>query len=464
MQSLEVFEREISDIRRWLFTTLFAYKNASNSITNDIRTGAFLDEVVSNAFNESNCSVSALIRRLSVDNIKACKELALIRSISAFEVFLVDTVQEIFYSNKTPFLKNGKIEFDIGFILTSNDISVLHDRYIEKICRTLHSTGFGEIRKYYKNTFGIDFSSFQCHYANKNYNLSFIEEYHDKRHLIVHRLGKIDEQYQKKYSTNDCTIKLNENDLSLFFDVIIKFSIFLVKELTKHQVVKAVENSAEITLEIINIEAEQYIEPLFPFTKVNGNDIFLSMILTKKEEIGTNLYKLSVCGPQFYIRRYYKFLRKIESSRKIKSVSFTQINNVQVKRKLKLFPWEDIEKVMNLLPERPWKKHIHKDIATQLGWSNNKVSRIINYISNEKNIEIKLDKRRISLHVGDSYVLSPNVNPPEYTWNIEWTSDNDEIAEVNAGIISAITEGITTINARIIGCNSKAICTVAVIK
>ena len=464
MRSLDVFEREITDIKSWLFTTLFAYKNTCESITKEIKAGICLDKVVSNAFNESNCNVSSLVRRLSVDNIKACKELALIRSISALEVFLVDTVQEVFYANKTPFLSKGKIEYDIGQLLSSNDISDLHNQYIAKICRSLHSAGFGEINKYYKQTFGIDFSSFQCHCAGNDYNLAFIVEHHDKRHLIVHRMGKTDEQFRKKYSTSDCTVKLVEDDLSLFFDVAIKFSNFIVRELSKHQIVQKNENSAEIKLEIVDSNAEQYLEPLFPYTKVNGNNISLSMILAKKEQIDSNHYRLLLSGPQFYIRRYYKFLRKVESSGRIKVVRYTQINSIRAKRKFKQFPWEDVEKVMALLPEKPWKKHIHKDIAAQLGWSNNKVANIITYILSEKNIDIKLDERRITLTIGDNYVVSPHIDPPKFSGNIIWSSDNSEIAEIKSGIISAISEGVTTINARILGYDYKAICTVAVIK
>lgn len=104
MRSYDRFNHEIVDIRRWLFTTIYSYTTISNQLSDSMRQGESISKQATLAFNEEGCNEYSLIRRLSTDNIKTCKELALIRSISALEVFTVDTVQEVYTANKSPFL------------------------------------------------------------------------------------------------------------------------------------------------------------------------------------------------------------------------------------------------------------------------------------------------------------------------------------------------------------------------
>ena len=89
-----------------------------------------------------------------------CKELALIRSVSALEVYLIDTIREVYFSNKSPFMKKGIMEYQLGEILSCDNINDLHEKYIEKQCRQLHSGGFEDVTKFYKSRFQIDFSKF----------------------------------------------------------------------------------------------------------------------------------------------------------------------------------------------------------------------------------------------------------------------------------------------------------------
>lgn len=151
MRSSDVFINEINDIRRWLFTTIYAYNQTYEIISK--KSGNLTDEELANAFNENGCKTASLARRLSNSNIKTCKELALIRSISALEIFVIDSIKEVFNSNKSPFLSEGIIEHQLSELLSCNDISELQNKYIEKTCRTLHSGGFEEVEKYYKKTF-----------------------------------------------------------------------------------------------------------------------------------------------------------------------------------------------------------------------------------------------------------------------------------------------------------------------
>ncbi len=74
---------------------------------------------------------------------------------------------------------------------------------------------------------------------------------------------------------------------------------------------------------------------------------------------------------------------------------------------------------------------------------------------------ISLDKTSLELKVYDTYSLSPTINPADATSpTITWKSDNEEVATVEGGKVTAVSEGEATITA---SCNGKtATCTVSV--
>ena len=76
---------------------------------------------------------------------------------------------------------------------------------------------------------------------------------------------------------------------------------------------------------------------------------------------------------------------------------------------------------------------------------------------------ITLDKTSVELTVGDTLQLTPTVIPDNATnKNIIWTSSNEDVATVENGKITTLTEGNTTIEATTEDGNFKAKCEVAV--
>ena len=436
----------------------------SQQFSNLIRQGESISNQVDLAFNETGCNEYSLIRRLSTDNIKTCKELALIRSISALEVFIVDAVQEVFSANKNPFLSNLTIEYHIGEILSCTDISDLQQKYIDQKCRNLHSKGFEEIQKYYKKTFGIDFSKFSHQISGKGYGISFIQQYHEIRHLIVHRLGKTDEQYRKKYNCSDISIKLSKSDLSTFFEVLLSFALYIEKKMNKYIVTQPPENRVEIKVEIISDKALEYFEPTFPVPIKRDKTIPLSEIMESKQFESPGVVILQLHGTFAYIRRFYKTLLKKTSAGEIKVLSHELLSLASTTSKVKQFPWDDVEKVIELLPEKPWDKHIHKEIAKKLGWSNNKVSKIIGNIITEKPVQISIGYRRLKLHINDTYTFAISIIPQKLIDEVIWQTSDSDIIEIDKGIIKALTVGCADVVARIPGSLNKAVCTVTVIE
>lgn len=74
---------------------------------------------------------------------------------------------------------------------------------------------------------------------------------------------------------------------------------------------------------------------------------------------------------------------------------------------------------------------------------------------------ISLDKTSLELKVYDTYSLSPTINPSDATSpTITWKSDNEQVATVEGGKVTAVLEGEATITA---SCNGKtATCKVSV--
>lgn len=99
MRTYTKFVKEITNVRRWLYTTIYAYSKTSDVLSGKLKENQKINDEVVQAFNESGCNEYSLIQRFTSDNIKTCKELALIRSISALEVYLVDSIKEVFNEN-----------------------------------------------------------------------------------------------------------------------------------------------------------------------------------------------------------------------------------------------------------------------------------------------------------------------------------------------------------------------------
>ena len=92
--------------------------------------------------------------------------------------------------------------------------------------------------------------------------------------------------------------------------------------------------------------------------------------MKSKEFEAPNVVVLQLYGTFAYIRKFYKALLKRVSAGEIKILLYNTLSLAYPTTKIRQFPWDDVEKVIELLPEKPWEKHIHKKIAQQLGWSN----------------------------------------------------------------------------------------------
>jgi len=81
-----------------------------------------------------------------------------------------------------------------------------------------------------------------------------------------------------------------------------------------------------------------------------------------------------------------------------------------------------------------------------------------------KGVDISIDPTAITLHVGESAVISASVTPADLTnKTVLWTSGNTSVATVSGGVVQGVGIGSTTITAKTDRGGKKAECKVTVI-
>jgi hypothetical protein len=166
------------------------------------------------------------------------RELLLIKLISILEQYLIDNIKFIFIESKEPFKTNNTIEFQHQELLSFKSLTDVFNKIISKECRQLSSRGFNEIIKYYKSKFKLNLDLY-CPSKDR------ILEYHDRRHLHVHNLGKTDKQYRKKYNTTKLGISITDEyirnaiqDISVFAEIVNKNTLNYIENLKTIKVQK----------------------------------------------------------------------------------------------------------------------------------------------------------------------------------------------------------------------------------
>ena len=149
--------------------------------------------------------LEVLISEIEADNL-VLNELIYTRLISALEILLIENLKDIFIRKPSMFKKmNKRIEFHYGEVLSYTEISQIFSKIMYQETRQLSNSGFTDILKYYRKI-GIELTS--CGPGKKK-----MIQYHEIRHLIVHRLGEVDDLYKKNYNYHDNKIQLSNSFL-----------------------------------------------------------------------------------------------------------------------------------------------------------------------------------------------------------------------------------------------------------
>ena len=206
MKAYSVASSELSTLRSLYESSFYAFSQAEEVLRYKARrrhkTGLDPDLVLVNPIlYKLKPSFRSTIRQ-------QLRELIFTRLISVLETYLVDAVRDVFFVTKQPFMdQTVQVGFTQAEILAADSMSYVLSRIINKDCRRLTSGGFEELIKYYRSHFGIELTDIAP-------GKTPMREYHDRRHLLVHRLGKPDSQYRKKYTFAEAHLSVDDEYLT----------------------------------------------------------------------------------------------------------------------------------------------------------------------------------------------------------------------------------------------------------
>lgn len=376
IRAYSIVSRELKQLRSFYDTTLRAYDRVK-----DIQDLALASEPLTDALRDNRVRWSKAEKRIRSDHRKQkiesiLRELILVRTISALETFLTDAIRDIFVVTKSPFMdKSVRIDLSQEELIANNSPTKIYSRIINKETRKLTSGGFNEFIKYYKKRFDIDLSQINPGYKKMN-------EYHDIRHILVHRLGQTDEAFRRKYHTDSQRISIDPSLLNSLLDDLEAFVRQVEKEVSQlidEYTAIDTEYNARYVADILLLK-EELPNCLHPSYQYWADDEYVMMtdvlLGTTPAEEGRVRYYFN--GSDRALRHLKRRLRREQKKLSI------SVNDVvmafRFEKKQKRVPEEVISLVRNELPEQPWAKGVHKEIAQRLGLSNGKVSSAIDVL------------------------------------------------------------------------------------
>jgi len=322
------------------------------------------------------------------------REIIFVRLVSTLEVFLVDLVRDLFVHDSALFHDQKKIlEISHAELLGTNDLTHLRNRLINGELRQLHSKGMRETAKYYDARLGLGFASLGL-------DLATFWEMVDRRHLLVHRLGRADEQYRKKYGYDKkAALTISAEYLELVLNLADQFVAKMevrVSEVIAPPVDRQDRAPDRIDVHLqaaaTSIEGDLALRPGFVFV-VNDRDVgertaVLRDILTSDQPLEDGGHILELGGTTDETDSYVRELKRRERRGLLTYVilSKKRIMHRASSRKLRAPEEGVLHAVARLLPAKPWPTGIHKEVAAKLGISKSACSRAITVIRNDPDL------------------------------------------------------------------------------
>lgn len=318
----DYFLTEIDKYKRLYFRTIYCFTEFSKNIKNKFKDDfskyeespiIYDDGFLPECIIVDNNIRSMCIHLSHIDKI-IIGQMVLIRVVSALEKSLISLLGNIFNINKQYFYTQNDYIIKESELLSLENINTLHNNILEKIQRNLHNQGFKEICRYYKKIFNVDLHSFNCKIDSKLYNIVNIEQYHDLRHLLVHKLGEIDKQYKQSYGYRFLFTPYNMSTMFLVFE---KFYVFYLKQTENlflpQKLIKVEEEisyTCNIEITIINDEAKSIFSNYFSF-KFKDN-LIRAKDICSNFFISDNKISLKLNSNRRYVSKYIGFIKKEE--------------------------------------------------------------------------------------------------------------------------------------------------------
>ena len=374
MTAFANFNKELKRLREFYQATIYAYNQTDYFLmlkkkhSKDLMNLDVKIEKQPNFYRKKKSNTTSA-------NEKNLSEIIFIRVISALEVYMKDSILEIFRKNKLPFKKLKKdLKFNYNELLSFKSTADIINKLIKSELKEVKNGGITELVKYYNNTFDLNINITSPEFKK-------LLKYHDQRHIFVHRLGKTDDIYRKKYEPNTF-LSIDEdylmtciNDFTVFGNQIEELlEIKFKDEYYKIQQSKKPEKQIRFSVEILKGKPE-----IFNFNYefwVDDQPVMFGNILRNREDIDTKKFIISVAGKNREIENYMKIVDSFTSKNKIK-IEYL----IKKKKQLPLLSKETLLKIKEQLPSIPWEINIIDEISNELKLSKRVVCRGLIYFN-----------------------------------------------------------------------------------
>lgn len=328
-------------------------------------------------------NIYQLKHRLERQLPRYLREAAYVRLISALEVFLIDLTREILTQRRDLLGKIGTTaEFEYVRLVSFTSLSDLFSTIINKECRRLQNQGFVEIVKFYQRIVGIKISDIQG--GNR------LHEMYERRHLLVHRLGKTDEKYRHTYNTQARAISVDDQYLMEAFATVLAFCMELRNRahgLLAHPEPQRGEPSVTITIEAVPFSkrAQEALSERFSFADLSGERFVRLKDIEFNRTSTHGSIRLVLKGDNEHLKQYLRHLKKLVRKDELQLIETVkdrhELRDHKREKLLSSLSSDLVKRVEALIPQQlPLPTSFYRDAAAQLSLSVGKTREIVQAI------------------------------------------------------------------------------------
>lgn len=213
-----------------------------------------------------------------------------------------------------------------------------------------------------------------------------MEEYHARRNLLVHKLGRTDSYYRTKYNTAKLSLTIDNKYLLECIDELNSFCGMVNNQMEyqlKNEFIpsKSKRKVAERKMTLmVKFESEsqrlEYFQPDYEFWAQDEFSVF-GDILDSEKDIDSMTKEYKISGTFAQIRSFTRILNGRQKEEKFKiNVTMKKIKS-GAKYIRRMLDEEVLKQIEEKLPKQPWETGIHKIIASELEIPNKLVSTAI---------------------------------------------------------------------------------------
>jgi hypothetical protein len=139
---------------------------------------------------------------------------------------MVELIREAYAARRDLFHSDAPVTMSTRHLFSFRSLSQLSGYLFQKEVRSLQRGGLPVFQRFYKSRLAVDFKNFAGDFDQ-------IVEYHERRHLFVHRLGRTDSRYRKLYDTGAETVNVGKRYVTTAFTLLTQFAEFLDSEVSR---------------------------------------------------------------------------------------------------------------------------------------------------------------------------------------------------------------------------------------